>query len=191
MFTRRKRATLPFKMERVRQRFEHWRRSRPHFSPIPEALWALAVEVAGEQGVNATAQLLHLNHTALQKRVQARKESPHGRAPAAFVELVPPGLSPCTIELEKYAGGQDEDPSSEPSGVGLGGAGPPLLGHRIMIQLAIQTRILVAVEAVDFRKGIDGLARVCQERLQADPFSGGLFVFRNRRRTALKILAYD
>jgi transposase len=60
-----------------------------------------------------------------------------------------------------------------------------------MIQLAVQTRILVAVEAVDFRKGIDGLARVCQERLQTDPFSGGLFVFRNRRRTALKILAYD
>jgi len=60
-----------------------------------------------------------------------------------------------------------------------------------MIQLAIQTRILVAVEAVDFRKGIDGLARVCQERLQADPFSGGLLVFRHRRRTALKIRAYD
>jgi len=32
---------------------------------------------------------------------------------------------------------------------------------------------------------------VCQEQLQADPFSGRLFVFRNRRRTALKILAYD
>ena len=50
---------------------------------------------------------------------------------------------------------------------------------------------IVAVEAVDFRNGIDGLARVCQEQLQADPFSGRLFVFRNRRRTALKILAYD
>ena len=60
-----------------------------------------------------------------------------------------------------------------------------------MIQVSPQTRILVAVEAVDFRNGIDGLARVCQEQLQADPFSGRLFVFRNRRRTALKILAYD
>ena len=44
---------------------------------------------------------------------------------------------------------------------------------------------------MDFRNGIDGLARVYQEQLQADPFSGRLFVFRNRRRTALKILAYD
>jgi transposase len=60
-----------------------------------------------------------------------------------------------------------------------------------MIQISVQTRILVAVQAVDFRKGIDGLARVCQEQLLADPFSGRLFVFRNRRQTALKILAYD
>ncbi len=54
-----------------------------------------------------------------------------------------------------------------------------------MIQLTPQMRILVGVEAVDFRKGIDGLARACREVLAADPFSGGLFVFRNRRQTAL------
>ena len=52
-------------------------------------------------------------------------------------------------------------------------------------------RILVAVEAADFRKGIDGLARLCQERLQQDPFSGTVFVFCNRRRTAVKVLIYD
>jgi len=44
-----------------------------------------------------------------------------------------------------------------------------------MIQVSPQTRILVAVEAVDFRNGIEGLARVCQEQLEADPFSGRLF----------------
>ena len=60
-----------------------------------------------------------------------------------------------------------------------------------MIQISPQMRILVAVEAQDFRKGIDGLARVCREALAADPFSGGLFVFRNRRQTALRILCYD
>jgi transposase len=60
-----------------------------------------------------------------------------------------------------------------------------------VIQITVQTRILVAIQAVDFRKGMDGLARVCQEQLQTAPFSGGLFVFRNRRRTALKVLAYD
>jgi transposase len=47
------------------------------------------------------------------------------------------------------------------------------------------------VGAVDFRKGIDGLARVCRERLDGDPFSGGVFVFRNRSGTGVKILVYD
>jgi len=60
-----------------------------------------------------------------------------------------------------------------------------------MIQLTQQVRILVAVEPADFRKGIDGLARLCREELACDPFSGTVFVFRNRRGTAIKLLAYD
>ena len=60
-----------------------------------------------------------------------------------------------------------------------------------MLQLTPQMRILVSVEPVDFRKGIDGLARVCREALSTDPFSGAVFVFRNRRATAVKILSYD
>src|SRR5262247_1914939 len=64
-------------------------------------------------------------------------------------------------------------------------------GRGRMIQLAPQMRILVAIEAQDFRTGIDGLARVCGDVLEADPFGGTLFVFRNRRGTALKCLVYD
>ncbi|MBI4445719.1 MAG: IS66 family insertion sequence element accessory protein TnpB [Acidobacteria bacterium] len=60
-----------------------------------------------------------------------------------------------------------------------------------MIQIAPQMRIRVAVEAVDPRRGIDGLARLCRDVLAADPFSGTLFVFRNRRGTTVKILVYD
>ena len=60
-----------------------------------------------------------------------------------------------------------------------------------MIQITPQMRILVAVEPVDGRKGIDSLAQLCQERLQTDPFSGCLFVFRSRRGTAIRILVYD
>jgi transposase len=60
-----------------------------------------------------------------------------------------------------------------------------------VIQITPQMRILVAIEAVDGRKGIDSLARMCQEKLQADPFSGGLFVFRSRRGTSIRILVYD
>jgi len=41
-----------------------------------------------------------------------------------------------------------------------------------MIQITPQMRVVVAVEPVDFRKGIDGLARLCQEVLQHDPLRG-------------------
>lgn len=60
-----------------------------------------------------------------------------------------------------------------------------------MIQVAPQMRVLVAVEPADFRKGIDGLARLARDQLDHDPFSGCLFVFRNRKATAVKILVYD
>ena len=60
-----------------------------------------------------------------------------------------------------------------------------------MLQLTPQMRILVAVAPVDFRKGIDGLAALCKETLQQDPFQGTVFVFRNRRATAIKVLVYD
>jgi transposase len=60
-----------------------------------------------------------------------------------------------------------------------------------MIQITPQMRILVAVETVDFRKGIDGLAALCRQALASDPLSGALFVFCSRRRHAIKCLTYD
>lgn len=60
-----------------------------------------------------------------------------------------------------------------------------------MIQITPQMRILLAIDPVDFRKGIDGLAAVCRQALAADPMSGALFVFRCRRGTALKMIVYD
>jgi transposase len=60
-----------------------------------------------------------------------------------------------------------------------------------MIQITPQMRVLVAVQPTDFRRGIDGLAQQCRVALRADPFSGTVFVFCNRRRTAVKLLVYD
>ncbi len=60
-----------------------------------------------------------------------------------------------------------------------------------MLQITPQMKILIAIEPVDFRKGIDGLAAVCKKSLAQDPFTGTVFVFRNRRSTAIKVLIYD
>lgn len=60
-----------------------------------------------------------------------------------------------------------------------------------MIQVTPHMRILLAVQPADFRKGIDGLAALCRSVLKSDPFSGTVFVFRNRGKTAIKILCYD
>src|SRR5262249_54043927 len=60
-----------------------------------------------------------------------------------------------------------------------------------MIQIVPQLNILLAYEPVDFRKGIDSLVALCKTRLDQDPISGAIFVFRNRSGTALKLLVYD
>jgi transposase len=60
-----------------------------------------------------------------------------------------------------------------------------------MLQLTPQSRIFLALEPVDFRKGIDGLAAVCRQALGDNPLGGAVYVFRNRRGTTLKLLVYD
>lgn len=41
------------------------------------------------------------------------------------------------------------------------------------------------------RRGFDGLAALVQTQLQADPFSGQIFVFRGRRGDRIKVLWWD
>lgn len=60
-----------------------------------------------------------------------------------------------------------------------------------MIQVTPQMRVFVATEPADFRCGIDGLARRVRAVLADNPMSGAVFVFRNRRGTAVKLLCYD
>jgi len=68
---------------------------------------------------------------------------------------------------------------------------PDIVGDDLLIQITPQLRILVAIEAIDGRKGIDSLAQLCREKLDADPFSGYLFIFRSRSAKSIRILAYD
>jgi transposase len=60
-----------------------------------------------------------------------------------------------------------------------------------MLQITPQHQLFIAVEPVDFRRGIDGLRAMCQQQWQDDPFSGHLFIFCNRHLTSVKLLIYD
>jgi transposase len=60
-----------------------------------------------------------------------------------------------------------------------------------MIQITPQMRVLVAIEPVDFRRGIDGLSQVCRAVLSEDPMDGTVFVFRSRAAKSIKLLVYD
>ena len=53
------------------------------------------------------------------------------------------------------------------------------------------TRIVVATQPVDFRKGHDGLAAAVHNELGLDPYSGVAYVFRAKRADRIKVLRWD
>ena len=57
--------------------------------------------------------------------------------------------------------------------------------------LSAATKIYIAVEAVDMRKGFEGLHGLVRDRMGQDPLSGHLFLFTNKTKTRLKALVWD
>ena len=60
-----------------------------------------------------------------------------------------------------------------------------------MIHLTASSKILIATDPADFRKGIDGFSAVCRLQLKKDPRSGTVFIFINRSKTMVRALTYD
>lgn len=60
-----------------------------------------------------------------------------------------------------------------------------------MMPLHAHTRIVLATRPADFRRGIDGLVALCRNELHRTPRDGTYFVFINRNRTMIRVLAYD
>jgi hypothetical protein len=109
---------IPHSMRKVYRRFERWRSAHTARLPIPERLWASAVELARKHGVSRTAQALHLEYGKLRRLVESAspvaksrmvKAPAAGRrrsrsfAPPTFVELMAPrpgSLPGGVVELE-------------------------------------------------------------------------------------------
>lgn len=60
-----------------------------------------------------------------------------------------------------------------------------------MLSIPHALKIFLAVEPADMRRSFDGLAGLVEQTLQADPLSGHLFVFRNKRADRVKLLHWD
>jgi hypothetical protein len=116
---------VPVWLEKVRRRFDDWRRGHRTRSRLPESLWAAAVELGREYGINRTARALRLDYYSLKTRVETihpgagrRKTTgrgrkvfasspPESRASATFLEVGPlpsAAAGECVLELEDAAG---------------------------------------------------------------------------------------
>ena len=60
-----------------------------------------------------------------------------------------------------------------------------------MINVSPKHRIFLAIHPIDFRKGINGIVRLCKNQFNQDPMNGHYFIFRNKRKTDIKLLYYD
>jgi len=60
-----------------------------------------------------------------------------------------------------------------------------------MISVSPKHRVFLAIEPIDFRKGLDGIFRLCQNQFHQDPLADHYFIFRNKRKTVIKMLYYD
>jgi transposase len=61
----------------------------------------------------------------------------------------------------------------------------------VIFSPGLATKIFIAVEAIDMRKGFEGLYGLVRDHLEQDPLSGHLFLFTNRTKTRLKALVWD
>ena len=91
----------------MRERFAEWRRTRAKKARIPDELWDAAVAVARSNGVNRTAQTLHLDGGKLMRRMVVAGSEPERKpedAPTAFIELIssqPDVRIECVVEAER------------------------------------------------------------------------------------------
>jgi hypothetical protein len=104
-------AILPADVEATRRRFAQWRQTRKSPTPIPESLWAEAVNLADSYGVSRTARALGVAYYSLKDRVERQRTAsaaaPPTRSAAAFLELAVParaGLGECLLEWEHATG---------------------------------------------------------------------------------------
>jgi len=93
-------ADVPAALSATRRQLEQWRHRQSGRKRLPRELWAQAVALAREHGINKTARLLGLKYESLKKHLEAAPPgaSGPGKILPEFLELLPGARIPSSIE---------------------------------------------------------------------------------------------
>ena len=95
-------------LSKVKAQFKTWRRTRKSPRPIPEKLWASAVDLTANYSISQIAKELVVDYSTLKRRVHTKKKT--GAAltnPPDFIELnleAPAAVSECIVEMQDRVG---------------------------------------------------------------------------------------
>lgn len=190
----------------LHSRIDKWRQSQPKSRAMPEELWARGHRGSPQTGCRSRrasrgAELRDAEATGPAERFGSawRQRAPQGAGRGHRVHRVKricrtgSAAGRRTGRLSGGDGGRRRDTADDPvKGNACERRGiDQCLPGALMIQITPQMRVLVAIEPVDFRRGIDGLAQLCRSVLSSDPMDGTVFVFRSRASKSIKLLVYD
>ena len=161
-------------MARLETALAEWRATNQRPTPIPANIWSGAAKLTEQLGVSEVAQVLRLDSG------QAETDGRRNRldqevVTSGHVHQSPgyPVYGSCRHVVLRSRGRVGRRRSDESP---LGWCQPhrprhgfPAVRELRMLQITPHMRILVAVEPVDGRKGIDGLSRLCRQELDEDP----------------------
>lgn len=97
-------------LKQIAQRFRRWRERRKRGEHIPPVLWAAAVGMAKQHGLERIAHELRVDHDGLKKHLErAGGVARSGKVDTQFVELfaapgAAAGMRECVVELENSRG---------------------------------------------------------------------------------------
>ena len=103
----RSKSDLPAKLARGRERFEKWRSKQKTRTRLPQPLWAAAVKLANEYGINRTAHALRLDYNGLKKRMESKVSDVPPQTGPEFIQLLGSELTAvaeCAIECRDTNG---------------------------------------------------------------------------------------
>jgi len=105
----RKKQSIPGQsLSEVKEQFKTWRRTRKSLRPIPQKLWAAAVNLTAKHSISQISKELVLDYSTLKKRAAVKKKAGAASTnPPGFIEvnLEPPAaVTECIVEMQDIAG---------------------------------------------------------------------------------------